>query len=231
MKISETFNLDTMTGNIYFMSDIHYNHENVINFGSRPFKNVSDMNEYILETIKDTLKPDDVLFTLGDDFWKMKECDIERIMQSFPTRKIHKVMGNHDKYGYYWCGGKIGKMCLSVSDILDIVVRKNEVEYKVSLCHYPIYDFNHMYHGGIHLFGHVHGGLDCEFESNPRLMVDVGFDGALAKKVGSFLISFDQVLDYFYEKTGGIEFDLWGRQNYKSTVKGYGVNGNSLNTV
>jgi len=86
MKIGETFNLDTMTGNIYFMSDIHYNHENVINFGSRPFKNVSDMNEYILETIKDTLKPDDVLFTLGDDFWKMKECDIERIMQSFPTK-------------------------------------------------------------------------------------------------------------------------------------------------
>ena len=223
MKISSIFNLDELKGNIYFMSDIHYNHENAIQFGNRPFKSVKDMNKYILDTIKETLSPDDILFTLGDDFWRLKENEVEDIMNQIPTKNIHKIMGNHDKYGYYWCGGKIGKMCLSISDILDIVVRKNSQDYKISLCHYPIYDFNYMYHGGLHLFGHVHGNLDDELRDNPRLMVDVGFDSALAKELGTFLISFDQILNYFYRKTGGMDFDLWGRKNYKSTVKGYGV--------
>jgi calcineurin-like phosphoesterase family protein len=223
MRLKETLDLDTMSGNIYFMSDIHYNHENAISFGNRPFNNVSSMNKYILDTIKETLKPEDILFTLGDDFWKMKIQDIKTILESFPTKNIHKIMGNHDKYGYYWCGGEIGKLCLSVSDILDIVVRREGKEYKIVLSHYPIYDFNHMYHGGLHLYGHVHGSLDEEFKNNPRLMVDVGFDGALARSLGTFLISFDQILEYFYTKTGGIDFDLWGRKNYKSSVKGYGV--------
>ena len=86
-----------------------------------------------------------------------------------------------------------------------------------------------MYHGGLHLFGHVHGNLDDELRDNPRLMVDVGFDSTLAKELGTFLISFDQILNYFYRKTGGMDFDLWGRKNYKSTVKGYGVDKDKTN--
>ncbi len=105
MRLKETLDLDTMSGNIYFMSDIHYNHENAISFGNRPFNNVSSMNKYILDTIKETLKPEDILFTLGDDFWKMKIQDRKTILESVPTKNIHKIMGNHDKYGYYWCGG------------------------------------------------------------------------------------------------------------------------------
>lgn len=223
MKISNVFNLDDGSiGNIYFMSDIHYNHENAISFGNRPFTNVSEMNKYILDTIHNTLKPEDVLFTLGDDFWKMKQNDVSRIIDSIPTKNIYKIMGNHDKYGYYMCGGEVGKKYKVVADILDIVVRKGEIDYPVVLCHYPIYDFNKMYHGGIHLFGHVHGNLDQEFETNPRLMVDIGFDSVLTREiVGTFLITFEDILNYFYKKTGGIDFDRWGRMNYKSTVKGY----------
>lgn len=222
MKISNVFNLDDGSiGKIYFMSDIHYNHENVINFGNRPFSSVSEMNKYILDTIHNTIKPEDVLFTLGDDFWRMKQDDVSRIVDSIPTKNIYKIMGNHDKYGYYMCGGEVGKKYKIIADILDIVVRKNEIDYPIVLCHYPIYDFNKMYHGGIHLFGHVHGNLDEEFETNPRLMVDVGFDSVLSREVGTFLITFEDVLNYFYRKTGGIDFDRWGRMNYKSTVKGY----------
>ena len=106
MKIPNVFDLDNdkSLGKIYFMSDIHYNHENAINFGQRPFENVLEMNKYIMETIQNTLKPEDVLFTLGDDFWRMKLPDVSRLIDSFPTKKIYKIMGNHDKYGYYMCG-------------------------------------------------------------------------------------------------------------------------------
>ena len=222
MKIGEVFDLDSGNiGKIYFCSDLHYNHENVIDFGHRPFSNVGEMNRSILKELKEKLNPDDILFTLGDDFWRMKENDIIRILNSLPTNNLYKLMGNHDKYGYYWCGGNVGKKYKMIADILDINVKYQGRVYSLVLCHYPIYDFNKMYHGGLHLFGHVHGGLDEEFENNPRLMVDVGYDGELANELGTFLISFEDILDYFSNKTSGVDFDTWGRRNYKSSVKGY----------
>ena len=224
MKISEVFDLDSKKfegKKLYFCSDIHYNHENAISFGKRPFSNVDDMNKSILDEFQNKLNSGDILFTLGDDFWRMKESSICKIIDSLPTKNLYKIVGNHDKYGYYWCGGEAGKRYKMLADILDISVKYQGTTYSIVLAHYPIYDFNKMYHGGIHLFGHVHGNLDDEFESNPRLMVDVGYDGKLAKRVGSFLISFEDVLDYFLDKTGGLDFDAWGRKNYKSTVKGY----------
>ncbi len=222
MKIGEVFDYDSLPGKIYFCSDMHYGHENVISFGNRPFSSVEEMDKSILQELKTKLTPDDILFTLGDDFWKMKANSIYWILDNvIPTNKIYKIVGNHDKYGYYIRGGALEKKFKAIGDIMDIGIKKENQLYHVVLCHYPIYDFNMMYHGGIHLFGHVHGSLDDEMSKNPRLMVDVGYDGQLAKRCGSFLISFDEILDYFYEKTGGIDFDTWGRKNYHSTVQDY----------
>ena len=222
MKISETFDLDSgKIGKIYFCSDLHYNHENVINFGDRPFSNVHEMNKSIMEELRSTLQPEDILFTLGDDFWKMKENEIIYLLDTLPTKNLYKLMGNHDKYGYYWCGGNVGKKYKMIADILDITVKYQGKIYSLVLCHYPIYDFNKMYHGGLHLFGHVHGGLDEEFRNNPRLMVDVGYDGEFARDLGTFLISFEDVLNYFDNKTGGLDYDTSGRRKYKSSVEGY----------
>lgn len=224
MKIPEVFDLDSkkMAGkHIYFCSDLHYNHANVISFGSRPFNNVSEMNESILKELQEKLTPGDILFTLGDDFWEVKAPEIVRILDTIPTKNLYKIMGNHDKYGYYWGGGAVGKRYKVLADLLDISIKKDGAIYNMVLCHYPIGDFNKMYHGAIHLFGHVHGNWDEDLKDNPKLMVDVGYDGQLAKRCGSFLISFEEILDYFYEKTGGLDFDTWGRKNYKSSVKGY----------
>ena len=225
MKISEVFDLDAkrMEGkHIYFCSDLHYNHKNAISFGNRPFNDVSEMNNSILNEIQSTITPGDILFTLGDDFWEVKENDIINILDSIPTTKLYKIMGNHDKYGYYMGGGKVGKKYKVLADLLDISIKKDGAIYNLALCHYPIWDYNRMFHGALHLFGHVHGNLDEELRDNPKLMVDVGYDGQLAKRAGSFLIKFEDILDYFFEKTGGLDFDTWGRRNYKSTVKGYG---------
>ena len=159
MKISEVFNLDSKktSGKLYFCSDIHYNHENVIKFGNRPFSTVSEMNESILAEFQNKLQPDDILFTLGDDFWRMKEAEIIKIIDTLPTKNLYKLMGNHDKYGYYMCGGAVGKKYKVLADIIDMSVKYNDNIYSLTLCHYPIYDFNKMYHGALHLFGHVHG--------------------------------------------------------------------------
>lgn len=225
MKISEVFDLDgKIKGNLYFCSDLHYNHANVIRFGNRNFDTVEEMNDSITRELMSKLKPDDILFTLGDDFWRVREADIAKYIDALPTKNLYKIMGNHDKYGYYWCG-KLKDKYKMLADLIDIQVKYKGKTYFVNLSHYPIYDFNKMYHGGIHLFGHVHGNLDSELYKNPRLMVDVGYDGMLAKSIGSFLISFKDIIEFFDRKTGGLDYDTWGRRNYSSTVDGYGEEG------
>ena len=94
MKIPNTFNLDShkSSGKLYFTSDVHYNHQNVISFGSRPFANVRDMNKYIIDTLHNTLKPEDTLITLGDDFWCVKAEEICKIIDSLPTKKLYKII-------------------------------------------------------------------------------------------------------------------------------------------
>jgi calcineurin-like phosphoesterase family protein len=51
MKIKKPFTT-AGSGKIYFISDLHYGHENVIKYDSRPFKDVTEMNNYILEELK-----------------------------------------------------------------------------------------------------------------------------------------------------------------------------------
>lgn len=55
MKIKKPFTT-AGSGKIYFISDLHYGHENVIKYDSRPFKDVTEMNNYILEELKKKLK-------------------------------------------------------------------------------------------------------------------------------------------------------------------------------
>ena len=215
MKIKEIFK-HCEEGKLYFMSDLHYNHFNVLAMDKRDFDSIEKMNSYIVEELKTKLKPNDVLFDLGDLFWS---CDIktcEDVLNSIPTENRYKLMGNHDKPEIYMnrAGNSIYKHFKGIADIMDIKVEYNKTLYRVALSHYPILDFNHMYGGGLHLFGHTHGHLDNWLQRTPRLMVDVGFSANLSKNYGSFLIPFDYIVDYFLKKTDGLKFTKWANEKY-----------------
>lgn len=51
---------------VFFTSDTHFNHTNIIKFCSRPFKDVSHMNETIISNWNRVVGPDDIVFHLGD---------------------------------------------------------------------------------------------------------------------------------------------------------------------
>ena len=51
---------------VFFTSDTHFYHGNIIRFCNRPFKDVDMMNETIISNWNNTVGQDDIVFHLGD---------------------------------------------------------------------------------------------------------------------------------------------------------------------
>ena len=201
-------------GNIYFMSDLHYNHANIIKMDGRGFNDIGAMNIYLENTLQNNLKPGDIVFDLGDLFWSCDVTACEKVLKGIKVSKFYKIIGNHDKQGLYYEQAPLAKYFTAIGDIFDMTIRgKDGKDYFITCSHYPILDFNGMYRGGLHLFGHTHGHIDKWVENNPRLMVDLSYNGDLAKSLGTFIIPFQAILDYMYKKTGGINFLDWAKQH------------------
>ena len=55
--------------NIFFTSDSHFGHENIIRFCKRPFNSVREMNEELIHRWNSKVRPNDIVFHLGDFCW------------------------------------------------------------------------------------------------------------------------------------------------------------------
>lgn len=51
---------------IYFTSDLHFNHENIIKYCNRPFKNIDDMDNYLINYWNKIIRTKDIVYILGD---------------------------------------------------------------------------------------------------------------------------------------------------------------------
>ncbi len=52
--------------NVYFFSDPHFDHANIIRYCHRPFRSIPEMNEKIYDNFQHTVKQDSLVFFLGD---------------------------------------------------------------------------------------------------------------------------------------------------------------------
>jgi hypothetical protein len=52
--------------NRWFISDTHFSHANIIGYTGRPFQSVSEMNEKLTVNWNALIKPQDIVFFLGD---------------------------------------------------------------------------------------------------------------------------------------------------------------------
>lgn len=51
---------------VFFTSDTHFTHANIIRFCSRPFKNVEEMDETMIANWNRVVGENDIVFHLGD---------------------------------------------------------------------------------------------------------------------------------------------------------------------
>ena len=213
-NLGQKIDLDNNDRNrkIWFMSDLHYNHRNIlwINQPTRgdKFKDLGEMNQYILSELREKVKEGDILFDLGDLIWKEGPPEIKSFSEVLPVRS-HRVLGNHDGKNL----GAWGKTWKGVYDLLDLIIKKDGEDIRLTLSHYPILDWNHRYRGAWNLHGHCHGGIDLLNDKSGELRMDIGFDGKEAKEVGSFLIPFEHVLTKMKERVGGKNFRDWAKDD------------------
>lgn len=74
----------------WYTSDLHFSYENVIDICNRPFKDVSEMNNKILENFREKIGKDDFLFILGDvSAYGQKP---EYLIRKIPGHKIKVIM-------------------------------------------------------------------------------------------------------------------------------------------
>jgi len=78
---------------IYFTSDWHLGHANIIKYCERPFEDVEMMNAMLIQNFNDIVKENDTTYFLGDFcFYK----DVKSWIAQLHGYKIF-LWGNHDK--------------------------------------------------------------------------------------------------------------------------------------
>ena len=81
--------------NIWFVSDMHINHKNIIEYSHRPFKNVDEMNETLINNWNNTVTEDGIVFDLGD--FAIGGSKVWNDALSRLHGKHYLILGNHDR--------------------------------------------------------------------------------------------------------------------------------------
>lgn len=145
-----------------YIADTHFGHANILKYDHRPFGSVDEMDAYLIERWKDRVQKDDHVWFLGD--FAMKHAGdhpAQWYLRQLPGHK-HLVIGNHD--------GELlrNKTAMSYFETADQIREiKDTFEGKaidVILCHYPFAEWNKMFHGSWHVYGHIHNSKNDAFE-------------------------------------------------------------------
>jgi calcineurin-like phosphoesterase family protein len=147
---------------IFFTSDLHLNHSNIIKYCNRPFKTIDDMNSTIINNWNSIVNTNDFVWVLGDFSLSNDMAFINKTLDGLNGYKF-LVVGNHDS-----------KSCINSKRWRGIYsLRDIRINYQVIvLCHYSMRVWYKSHYGAWHLYGHSHGTLP---EEN-NLSFDVGVD-------------------------------------------------------
>lgn len=170
--------LDSSERGIFFTSDTHWGHFNILKFCDRPWPTVEEMDEALINNWNSVVGKNDIVFHLGDfafaPNWRWKEI-LSRL-----NGEIHLIIGNHDVSRYP--GDKIMELFERVEQQMIIKI-DNRFVY---LNHYPFLCYGGTYrtpdNAVWQLFGHVHSRPASSGKDSNRLVnlfpyqYDVGAD-------------------------------------------------------
>lgn len=149
-------------------SDHHFLHNRIIEICQRPFENIDEMNEQMVERWNSLIGKEDIVYYLGDFAIEKHNMKIAReklsvILNALNGQKI-LIAGNHDEaylnfyLDYFY----------DIVNYFELMVDGR----RVVMCHYPFEEWRDSRRGSIHLHGHLHGGQCAKIENR----YDIGAD-------------------------------------------------------
>lgn len=158
---------------VFFTSNTHFNHTNIIKFCNRPFKNVEEMDETLISNWNRVIGTDDCVFHLGD-FCLGGSAEWTKVLDRL-NGKIYLILGNHDlknlKQGFIHRFEKV---------VMQMHIQVGN--QKIYLNHCPFLCYGGAYSNTWQLFGHVHTSKHNTGKDKNRLdmlfptQYDVGVD-------------------------------------------------------
>jgi calcineurin-like phosphoesterase family protein len=145
---------------IWFTSDTHFGHTNIIKYCNRPFSSIEVMDAELIQRWNSQIDIKDTVYFIGDFCFGHPHKYIEQL-----TGKIFFINGSHDKNMRGFIGAN------------DIVCLNNIIDDEygnprtIVLCHYAMRSWPLSHYASWHLFGHHHGKLEPY-----GLSFDVGVD-------------------------------------------------------
>lgn len=171
---------------VWFTSDLHLGHGNIIKFCGRPFmtpeeeaevrkdprgkfrlsaETVQRHDEGLIENINGCVDEKDILWILGD-FCMGGLTEATDYRNQIKCRHVHLVWGNHDRR--------------AVGSVFSSTIEQGLISVagqKIFLNHYPMRSWDASFHGSWHLYGHVHANLQDDDAANDWMLTrEVGVD-------------------------------------------------------
>lgn len=135
---------------LFFTSDPHFGHENILKYCHRPFSSIEEHDEELIRLWNETVPEDGIVFILGDIGF-CSETYLKTILNRL-NGKIYWIIGNHD-----WRRITPGIMnrfeCITQQMVITVDNKLVYLNHFPFLC-YPDSDRHPVYQ----FFGHVHSG-------------------------------------------------------------------------
>lgn len=138
----------------FYISDWHYGHNNIIHLDNRPYKNVEEMNEALIDNWNSVVTNEDTVYSLGDMFW-CDTAEATEVLKKLNGKKV-LVIGNHDRIHDVQFRKQFEK--------IEHYVEVKDNSRRVLLSHYPMPFYRGDYNPNIiHLYGHIHTTIEHDF--------------------------------------------------------------------
>jgi len=135
---------------MFFTSDTHFLHENIIKYCKRPFKSIEENDAELIRRWNEKVPEDGIVFHLGDVAFGDPD-KVDEILKQL-NGKIYLVIGNHD-----W--RRIVNQHKWRFELMTQQINMKIGKRHVILNHYPMLAYAGAWRGvdaSYQLFGHVH---------------------------------------------------------------------------
>lgn len=192
---------------VFYISDLHIGHANIIKFDERPFADLNEMHRAIIDNWNSRVKTDDTVYILGDFIWA-KESNLPFYAAPLAGNKV-LVRGNHDPRQFSAATKRL------FQDITNLKEIKDDGRHVV-MCHYPIPFFRAGFSStSFMLYGHVHQTKEYEYLKEMRKVIQANAGGR-GTPTGNF-INVGAMMPYMNYTPRTLDEIIAGDEAYRQT--------------